>query len=234
MPPSTCALVSSSFSTRRAQIVTSAPASARPVANATPSPDEAPVTIATFPASEKQSRRLVITQPDDQASMRSAVRSAPGLLALCRPDTPERSETSARVKSSCAVAATSRKPSSGTNPASARRRHLVTLVGQRTRASRLRRDDHAVGRVDDRLVLLIPPNAVVLVAWAAEQLDDLSAPGRLTMQSARFDAAWPPAGAVAVLPCAVSPPPLALGEGRPAPNTILRLNVLTVADIPPP
>jgi hypothetical protein len=57
---STCARVCSSFSTRRAQIAMSAPASAKPVANATPKPDEAPVTIATFPASEKESRKLLI------------------------------------------------------------------------------------------------------------------------------------------------------------------------------
>ena len=45
--------VSSSFSTRRAQIATSAPASASPSANATPRPDDAPVTIATLPSSLK-------------------------------------------------------------------------------------------------------------------------------------------------------------------------------------
>ena len=40
---------------------------------------------------------------------------------------------------------------------------------------------------NDRLVLLIPPNAVVLVALAAEQLDDLSPPRRPTVQSPRLD-----------------------------------------------
>src|SRR4051794_29976892 len=53
---STSSRVCWSFSTRRAQIATSAPAPARPVANATPSPDEAPVTIATFPSSLNASR----------------------------------------------------------------------------------------------------------------------------------------------------------------------------------
>src|SRR3954471_22666317 len=52
---STFLRVSSSFSTRRAQIATSAPASANASANATPSPDDAPVTIATLPSSLKRS-----------------------------------------------------------------------------------------------------------------------------------------------------------------------------------
>src|SRR6476660_2199078 len=47
--------VSSSRSARRAPRATSAPASARPWANATPSPLEAPVTTATLPSSRKRS-----------------------------------------------------------------------------------------------------------------------------------------------------------------------------------
>src|SRR5690348_5017010 len=60
----TWVLVCSSYSTRRAQIAMSAPASARPTANATPSPEDAPVTMATFPASEKESRTLLIAGAD--------------------------------------------------------------------------------------------------------------------------------------------------------------------------
>src|SRR4051794_31660552 len=56
---STFALVSSSRSARRAQIAMSAPAPASPSANATPRPDEAPVTIATLPSSLKRSSRLI-------------------------------------------------------------------------------------------------------------------------------------------------------------------------------
>ena len=50
--------VSCSRSARRAQIATSAPASANPVANATPRPDEAPVTTTTLPSSVKRLRML--------------------------------------------------------------------------------------------------------------------------------------------------------------------------------
>src|SRR3954465_10728613 len=57
---STFLRVSSSFSTRRAQIAMSAPASARPCANATPRPDEAPVTIATLPSSLNLSSTLTV------------------------------------------------------------------------------------------------------------------------------------------------------------------------------
>src|SRR3954451_18141955 len=52
---STFLRVSSSFSTRRAQMAMSAPASASASAKATPSPDDAPVTIATLPSSLKRS-----------------------------------------------------------------------------------------------------------------------------------------------------------------------------------
>jgi hypothetical protein len=41
----------------------------------------------------------------------------------------------------------------------------------------LRCDGDPVGWVEDRLVLLVPANAVVLVCVVAEQLDDLAAPG---------------------------------------------------------
>ena len=53
--PSTSAAVSASRSTRRAPRTTSAPASAKPWANATPSPEEAPVTMATLPSRENRS-----------------------------------------------------------------------------------------------------------------------------------------------------------------------------------
>src|SRR4051794_13180893 len=55
---STRDFVCSSFSTRRAQIATSAPASAKPSANATPRPEDAPVTIATLPSSLNLSSTL--------------------------------------------------------------------------------------------------------------------------------------------------------------------------------
>ena len=47
-----------------------------------------------------------------------------------------------------------------------------------------RDDDHSVGRINDRFVLLIPPNAVVLVVSSSEQLDDFSAARRLAVHSA--------------------------------------------------
>src|SRR5690606_5430085 len=50
---------SSSRSTRRAPRTTSAPASASAWANATPRPEEAPVTIATFPSRRNRSRTLM-------------------------------------------------------------------------------------------------------------------------------------------------------------------------------
>ena len=48
-------------------------------------------------------------------------------------------------------------------------------------------DDHSVGGINDRLVPLIPPNAVVLVVSLSEQLDDLSAARRLAVHSARLN-----------------------------------------------
>jgi hypothetical protein len=48
----------------------------------------------------------------------------------------------------------------------------------------LRSDDDSVGWVHDRLVLLVPADAVVLVMNAAEQLDDLSASGWLAVHTA--------------------------------------------------
>jgi hypothetical protein len=51
----------------------------------------------------------------------------------------------------------------------------------------LRSDDDPVGRVEDRLVLLVPANAVVLVCVVAEQLYDLAAPRRAAVQLARLD-----------------------------------------------
>jgi hypothetical protein len=44
-------------------------------------------------------------------------------------------------------------------------------------------DDHAVGWVDDRLVLLVPAHAVMLVALAAKYLEDLSPARRLAVHS---------------------------------------------------
>jgi hypothetical protein len=61
------------------------------------------------------------------------------------------------------------------------------LVSQRPPASRSRSDDHAIAWVDDRLVLVIAPNTIVLVARAAQQLHYLPAPRRPTMQPARFN-----------------------------------------------
>jgi hypothetical protein len=51
----------------------------------------------------------------------------------------------------------------------------------------LRGDDDPVGWVEDRFVLLVPANAVVLVCVAAEKLDDLAASRRLAVQPARLD-----------------------------------------------
>ena len=51
----------------------------------------------------------------------------------------------------------------------------------------LRGDDDSVGWVHDRLVLLVPAHAVVLMPIAAEQLDDLSASSWLTVQPPLLD-----------------------------------------------
>ena len=48
-------------------------------------------------------------------------------------------------------------------------------------------NDHAVGRVHDRLVPLIPAHAVMLVSFAAEHLDDLSAARRLAVHATSLD-----------------------------------------------
>lgn len=50
-----------------------------------------------------------------------------------------------------------------------------------TAPSRTRSNGHAVGWVHDRLVLLIPAHAVMLVSFAAEHLDDLSSARRLAV-----------------------------------------------------
>lgn len=50
-----------------------------------------------------------------------------------------------------------------------------------------RSNDHAVGRVHDRLVLLIPAHAVMLVSFAAEHLDDLSSARRLAVHAMRLN-----------------------------------------------
>src|SRR5262249_30714724 len=51
----------------------------------------------------------------------------------------------------------------------------------------VRNHNHAVRRVEDRLVLLIPLDAEVLVAGPPEQLNDLTAPRRLAVNTARLD-----------------------------------------------
>lgn len=48
-------------------------------------------------------------------------------------------------------------------------------------------NDHAVGWVHDRLVLLIPAHAVMLVSFAAEHLDDLSSARRLAVHAMRLN-----------------------------------------------
>src|ERR1700761_7593346 len=67
---STSPAVSDSLSTRRAPNTTSAPASAKAWANATPSPDDAPVTITTLSSSRNESSTLIQKTP---------------LLSGCRP-----------------------------------------------------------------------------------------------------------------------------------------------------
>lgn len=51
----------------------------------------------------------------------------------------------------------------------------------------LRNDGGPLGWVQDRFVLLVPANAVVLVCVVAEQLDDLAAARWLAVQPARLD-----------------------------------------------
>src|SRR3954453_2080789 len=72
---STFLRVSSSFSTRRAQIAMSAPASASASANATPSPDDAPVTIATLPSSLKRSSTPISGRIESQVHRMPPVRA---------------------------------------------------------------------------------------------------------------------------------------------------------------
>ena len=48
-------------------------------------------------------------------------------------------------------------------------------------------DDDPVGWVQDRFVLLVPANAIVLVRVVAEQLDDLATSRRLAVQPACLD-----------------------------------------------
>jgi PadR family transcriptional regulator, regulatory protein AphA len=47
---------------------------------------------------------------------------------------------------------------------------------------------HAVGGIDDRLVFVVPADAVARVTLSAEKLDDLSATSRLSVNPAHFDA----------------------------------------------
>src|SRR5690349_7523629 len=63
-------------------MATSAPASAKPIANATPRPDDAPVTIATLPSREKRSRTLLI--PSSLCGPRSHQQFARSLEAVAR------------------------------------------------------------------------------------------------------------------------------------------------------
>src|SRR4051812_25665774 len=72
---STFLRVSSSFSTRRAQIAMSAPASASASANATPRPDDAPVTIATLPSSLKRSSTPIAGRIESQVHRMPPVRA---------------------------------------------------------------------------------------------------------------------------------------------------------------
>src|SRR3954466_29960 len=72
---STFLRVSSSFSTRRAQMAMSAPASASASANATPSPDDAPVTIATLPSSLKRSSTPIAVRIESQVHRMPPVRA---------------------------------------------------------------------------------------------------------------------------------------------------------------
>src|SRR3954467_15888626 len=72
---STFLRVSSSFSTRRAQIATSAPASASASANATPRTGDAPVTIATLPSSLKRSSTPIAGRIESQVHRRPPVRA---------------------------------------------------------------------------------------------------------------------------------------------------------------
>src|SRR5687767_9603572 len=74
---STRSLVAWRRSARRAQIATSAPASARPSANATPRPEEAPVTMATLPSRRKRSMRLMARSV--RKDLRRGVRPASSL-----------------------------------------------------------------------------------------------------------------------------------------------------------
>ena len=82
--------VSSSRSARRAQMATSAPASARPSANATPRPEEAPVTIATLPSRRKRSRRFMARSVwKDPRSWHAPSRCSPASGPTCRsPSSP--------------------------------------------------------------------------------------------------------------------------------------------------
>jgi hypothetical protein len=56
-----------------------------------------------------------------------------------------------------------------------------------SRPAVLRNDDHAVSRIQDRLVLLVPVHTVVLVPEPTEHLDDLPTSSGLAVYSTRFD-----------------------------------------------
>jgi hypothetical protein len=56
-----------------------------------------------------------------------------------------------------------------------------------TASAGTRYNAHAVGWVHDRLVLLIPAHAVMLVSFAAEHLDDLSSARRLAVHAMRLN-----------------------------------------------
>lgn len=61
------------------------------------------------------------------------------------------------------------------------------LASATTAPAGTRSNDHAVGWVHDRLVALIPAHAVMLVSFAAEDLDDLSAARRLAVHATTLD-----------------------------------------------
>jgi hypothetical protein len=62
------------------------------------------------------------------------------------------------------------------------------LVSATTASAWAGSNDHAVGWVHDRLVLLIPAHTVMLVPFAAEHLNDLSSARCLAVHATGFDA----------------------------------------------
>ena len=107
-------------------MATSAPASARPSANATPRPEEAPVTIATLPSRRKRSRRVMARSVwKDLRPCPAPSRSSPASGPTCR------SPSSRPSAASGASTGSSWRPGATTSTSRARSRSPATATSVR-------------------------------------------------------------------------------------------------------